>query len=54
MWSDGYDEESPLRVRPNDRGKSPLTGTDVHQGYLQPFWQHETINIFEKYSFVTL
>ncbi|KAJ0816936.1 putative transcription factor FAR family [Helianthus annuus] len=31
MWSDGYDEESPLRARPNDRGKSPLTGTDVHQ-----------------------
>ncbi|XP_035842178.1 protein FAR1-RELATED SEQUENCE 5-like [Helianthus annuus] len=31
MWSDEYDEESPLRARPNDRGKSPLTGTDVHE-----------------------
>ncbi|KAJ0587629.1 hypothetical protein HanIR_Chr04g0165381 [Helianthus annuus] len=54
MWSDEYDEESPLRARANDRGKFPLNGPNVHEGYLKPCWQHETINIFEKYSLVTL
>ncbi|KAM0026413.1 hypothetical protein Hdeb2414_s0020g00557941 [Helianthus debilis subsp. tardiflorus] len=37
LWNDDYDEDSPLPPSTNERGKSPLIGPDVHEGFLYLF-----------------